>query len=141
MDLHKTMLSEIAIGMGCRKGATGEAIAALARKMLRESPPFGRATLFSIARKSEEVGLREAAKSLGLDLVFLDDAEFLARQAEFSARGAVPSEKVREKTCFASVAEAAALMGAGPASRLILRRRTADGVTCAVAAIPSEDRT
>ncbi len=135
------MLSQVAIGIGCRKGAPADAIAALARKMLREAPPFARATLFSIARKSEEAGLHAAAEILGLDLVFLDDAEFLAGQAEFATRGAAASEKVRQRTGFASVAEAAALMGGGPTARLILRRRAENGVTCAIAAPVNEDRT
>jgi cobalt-precorrin 5A hydrolase len=134
MDFRKAMLSPVAIGIGCRKGATAQAIAGLVQEMLGDAPPFSGATLFSIARKSEEAGLRDAAKALGLDLVFLDDAEFLARQGEFSARGAAASTKSLETTGFASVAEAAALMGGGPTARLILRRRAAHGVTCALAA-------
>ncbi len=132
------MLSEIAIGVGCRKDAKAESIALLAREILRDAPPFARARLFTIFRKAGEQGVRDAAETLGYDLVFLDEAEFLARQDEFVARGAAISEKTRALTGFASVAEAAALMGGGPSSRLILRRRSADGVTCAVAAIPSE---
>jgi cobalamin biosynthesis protein CbiG len=138
MDLREAMLSEIAIGLGCKSGVGAEAIAALTRATLLDAPPFARAVLFTPARKSGESGLRAAAATLGLALVFLDDAELLARQDEFSARGAQPSRIARERTGFASVAEAAALMGGGPDARLILRRRAADGVTCAVAARASE---
>jgi cobalt-precorrin 5A hydrolase len=132
------MLSAIFIGIGCKCGVGADAVAALARATLLDAPPFLRAVLFTPARKADEPGLRAAAAALGLALVFLDDAELLARQDEFAARGAAPSPVAREKTGFASVAEAAALMGGGPGARLILPRRAADGVTCAVAAQASE---
>jgi cobalt-precorrin 5A hydrolase len=138
MDLFETMLSAISIGIGCKSGVGAEAVAALTRSTLLEAPPFARAVLFTPARKAGEPGLRAAASTLGFALVFLDDAEFLARQDEFSARGAAPSAVAREKTGFASVAEAAALMGGGPDARIIVPRRAADGVTCAVAAKASE---
>ncbi len=132
------MLREIAIGFGCRKGASTAAIAALLQEVLRVAPPHAQAKIFTLARKAEEEGLRAAAASLGLQIVALDETEFAARQDEFCARGATPSEKVREKTGFASVAEAAALMGAGPSARLIVPRRARDGATCAAAAVLSE---
>lgn len=132
------MLSEIAIGLGCKSGVGAEAVAALTRATLLDAPPFARAVMFTPARKAGEPGLRAAAATLGFMLVFLDDAELLARQDEFSARGAQASEIARTRTGFASVAEAAALMGGGPESRLIVPRRAADGVTCAVAAKASE---
>ena len=138
MDLPQIMLSQIAIGIGCRNNVSAQSIAALAREMLRETPAFRRAKLFTIGRKADEPGLREAAARLGFELVFLNEAEFLARQDEFVARGATPSATTQELTGFASVAEAAALMGGGEGSRLILRRRAADGVTCAIAAPASE---
>ncbi len=128
------MLSEIAIGLGCRSGVSVGAVVALTREILREAPPFTRAKIFTLSRKAEEPNLRAAASSLGFDLVFLDEAEFLARQSEFAFRGATPSAKTKELTGFASVAEAAALMGAGPSARLIVSRRAAGGVTCAIAA-------
>lgn len=141
MDLRQKMLSEIAIGVGCRKGVTADAVASLTREALRDAPPFARARIFTIARKADELGLREAAGRLGLELVFLGEAEFLSRQNEFLSRGASRSEDARRLTGFASVAEAAALMGGGPSSRLILRRRVRDGVTCAVAALSNECNT
>ena len=128
------MLSEIAIGIGCRKGVSADSVAALAREILRDTPPFFRAKIFTIGRKADEPGLHEAAASLGFPLVFLHEAEFLARQGEFLSRGAAASPRVEALTGFASIAEAAALMGGGPQARLILRRRAADGVTVAIAA-------
>ena len=128
------MLSEIAIGIGCRKGASAETITALARAILHDTPPFSRAKIFTIGRKADEPGLHEAATSLGFPLVFLHEAEFLERQGEFLSRGATASPRAEALTGFASVAEAAALMGGGPRARLILRRRAANGVTVAIAA-------
>ncbi|WP_294536242.1 cobalamin biosynthesis protein [uncultured Rhodoblastus sp.] len=128
------MLSEIAIGVGCRKGASAQSIAALAREILADAPAFSRAKIFTIGRKSDEPGLHEAAGALGLPLVFLDEAEFLARQGEFLLRGASASPRSQALTGLASVAEAAALMGGGHEARLILRRRAAHGVTAAIAA-------
>ncbi len=132
------MLSEIAIGIGCRSGVSAESVLGLTREILRYAPPFAQAKIFTLSRKAEEPGLRDAASSLGFDLVFLDEAEFLARQSEFAFRGAAPSAKTQKLTGFASVAEAAALMGAGPSARLFVCRRSADGVTAAIAA--REDR-
>ena len=128
------MLSDIAIGIGCRKGASADSIAALARELLRDAPPFSRARIYTIGRKADEAGLHEAAAFLGFPLVFLHEAEFLARQGEFLSRGAAASPRAEALTGFASVAEAAALMGGGPQARLILRRRAAHGVTVAIAA-------
>jgi cobalt-precorrin 5A hydrolase len=133
MDLRQKMLNEIAIGVGCKKGAGAAAVIELLRTTLDDAPSFGRATMFTVARKFGEPGLREAADYLGFEIVFLDETEFLARQDEFLQRGAAPSRKAHELTGFSSIAEAAALMGGGPQAKLILRRRAADGVTCAVA--------
>ncbi len=132
------MLREIAIGLGCRSGVSEGSVVALVRETLHEAPPFARAKIFTLSRKADEPGLRGAASSLGFDLMFLDEAEFFARQGEFASRGATGSAKTQELTGFASVAEAAALMGAGPSARLIVSRRAADGVTCAIAA--NEDK-
>ncbi len=132
------MLNEIAIGVGCKKGASAAAVISLLRATLDDAPPFERATIFTVARKFGEPGLRQAGDYLGFEIVFLDETEFLARQDEFLQRGAALSRKTQELTGFSSIAEAAALMGGGPQSSLILPRRAADGVTCAVAAKASE---
>lgn len=132
------MLSEIAIGIGCSTHARAEDIFALAQDMLRAAPPHGRAKIYTLARKAKDVALREAARLLGVEIAFLDEAEFAARQPEFFARGAEPSAKALEKTGLASVAEAAALMGGGPQAVLIAPRRAGRNVTCALAAPADE---
>ena len=129
------MLSEIAIGVGCKKGAGAAAVIELLRTTLDDAPPFGRATLLHRRAQIRRSGTARGGGALGFEIVFLDETEFLARQDEFLQRGAAPSRKAHELTGFSSIAEAAALMGGGPQARLILRRRAADGVTCAVAGI------
>jgi cobalamin biosynthesis protein CbiG len=132
------MLSALAIGIGAASSARAEDIFALARAMLETAPPHARSKIFTLARKAETSALRDAAARLGVDVVFLDEAEFSARQSEFLARGATASALVQEKTGFASVAEAAALMGGGTTAVLIAPRRAQNNVTCALAAPADE---
>jgi cobalamin biosynthesis protein CbiG len=141
MEFRQAMLSAIAIGIGAASSAQADDIFALARELLDAAPPYARATVFSLARKAENAALREAADRLGCDIVLLDEAEFSARQPEFLARGAKASDIAREKTGFASVAEAAALMGGGPNAILIAPRRAKNNVTCALAAPADELKT
>jgi len=92
--------------------------------------PVGeRLGLFTISDKRGEPGLVEAARHLGLNLVFLtrealrEQVPLLqTRSARTEARFGVPS-----------VAEASALAGAGARSILIAPRIASEGVTCAIA--------
>ena len=64
----------VAIGVGCKKGCSSEAIAGLVeRAMAAASCACAGASLFTHAAKQSEPGLKEAAKALGLPLVFLGD--------------------------------------------------------------------
>ncbi len=130
------MVKFLAIGVGFASDAGAAEIAALVGQCLAGAPTHARAKIFSPARKAHRLSLREAAERLGLPLVALDDDEFLARQDEFCARGAVPSTLAHNATGFASVAEAAALMGGGPRAVLLGPRRAEHHVTCALAAVP-----
>jgi cobalamin biosynthesis protein CbiG len=128
------MLSAIAIGLGFSSQASTQDIVALVSGCLREAPAHQSAEIFTLARKADSAALREAAALLGFDLGFLDEAEFAARQQEFSVRGAAGSALVEAHTGFASVAEAAALMGGGPQAVLIVKKVARATVTCAIAA-------
>lgn len=123
------MSARIAIGVGCRLGCSPTAIADLVREALNRAPPAERLGLFTISDKSEEAGLIDAAARLELDLVFLS-REVLRRQAPF-----VLTRSVRTQRRFGipSVAEAAALAGAGADPVLIVKRIAGHGATCAVA--------
>ncbi len=87
------------------------------------------AGIFTIEDKREEAGLRAAAISLALPLLFLS-RDALAAMAD---RIATPSSAALARFGVPSVAEAAALAAFGGRARLIVPRRAEEGVTIAVA--------
>ena len=120
----------VAIGVGCRAGVSGEAIAALARRALAErEAPEGERRLFTLAAKAAEPGLIEAARLLGAPLTALP---LEALQAE-ARRILTRSKPAQSRFGAPNVAEAAALAGAGEGARLLGPRLAADGATCAIA--------
>ncbi len=120
----------VAIGVGCRAGVSGEAVAALARRALAEfGAPQGERKMFTLAAKAIEPGLAEAARLVGAALIPLPLAALKAQ----SARILTPSPAARARFGAPNVAEAAALAGAGPGGWLLGRRIAADGATCAIA--------
>jgi cobalt-precorrin 5A hydrolase len=130
------MTPRIAIGVGCRAGCSATAIEALVRQALSRAPEAERLGLFTIRDKAQETGLIEAASRLGLDLVCLT-RDVLRAQAPF-----VQTRSVRSISRFGvpSVAEAAALAGAGADAVLIVPRIASDGATCAIAASRADPR-
>ena len=123
----------VAIGVGCRAGVAGEAIAALARRALKEAgAPEGELRMFTLAAKAAEPGLIEAARIIGVALTPLPIAALNA-QAE---RIITPSAAVQSRFGAPNIAEAAALAGAGERGRLIGPRLKSDGATCAIALSP-----
>ncbi|MBV8472861.1 MAG: cobalamin biosynthesis protein [Hyphomicrobiales bacterium] len=129
-------MKTIAIGVGCRKDASAESIAALAREALARLPRRpDQIRLFSSARKADEAGLQQAAVALGCEIAFLDDADLLAA----SDRVVTRSAKSREVTGLDSLAEAAALAGAGPRAKIVVPRLTSPEAACAIAAIDGDD--
>jgi cobalt-precorrin 5A hydrolase len=123
----------VAIGIGCRAGVPGEAIAALARRALAEADaPEGERRMFTLAAKADEPGLIEAARLLRATLTPLPIAALNA-QAE---RILTPSAAAQARFGTPNIAEAAALAGAGEGARLLAPRLAADGATCAVALSP-----
>ncbi len=120
----------IAIGVGCRKGCPSGDIVALVRQALAVLPVGARpAGMFSIADKQGEAGLADAARDLGLPLTFLDAA--VLRLVAGDAKSC--SRRVEELYGLPSVAETAALAGAGQGAVLLVARLTAPRATCAIA--------
>lgn len=113
----------IVAGIGCRRGCPAEDIVALVRRAaaIAGAP----AQLAAPDFKNAEPGLREAARILGLELVFVDHAALQAAQPECPTR----SHLAQHHTGLASVAEAAALAGGG---RLLLPRIDNGRATCAL---------
>jgi cobalt-precorrin 5A hydrolase len=123
-------MSLIAIGVGCRAGVSGEAIAKLARRALVElGAPQGEQRLFTLADKAAEPGIVAAAQALGAPLTPLPLAALKAEETRVLTRSAAAVRRFGAP----SVAEAAALAGAGPGARLLGPRLAADGATCAIA--------
>ena len=121
---------KIAIGVGCRKGCASDAIVGLVRRALTNAGCEGAtAALFSHEAKRFEDGLIEAASLLGLPLVFLDPQAL--RNA--GDRTTTRSEAVMARFDLPSIAETAALAGAGAGSRLLAPRISAAGASCAIA--------
>jgi cobalamin biosynthesis protein CbiG len=107
-------------GIGCRRSCPAVDIVAL----VRAAAPVD--ALAAPAWKRHEPGLLEAARTLNLPLLFVDEAELTAAQPHCPTKSAA----VRRAVGFASVAEAAALAHGG---RLVQRRQVHGMATCAVA--------
>lgn len=120
----------LAVGIGCRAGVAAEIIAELVDATLaaigEETTPVA---LFTVLDKQGEVGIAEAAARLGFTLVHLPRTALAAVADRVETR----SERVVELFGVPSIAEAAALAGAGSGARLLVPRRAERGATVAVA--------
>ncbi|MDQ6868500.1 MAG: cobalamin biosynthesis protein [Pseudomonadota bacterium] len=119
----------VAIGIGCKRGCSSEAIVALVERAIAAACAGAPTALFTHEAKKSEAGLASAAKALDLPLVFLDGQ--VLRQA--SLRAATNSPRVMAMFGLPSIAEAAALAGAGPSSVLLVARMSDGGASCAIA--------
>lgn len=124
----------LAVGIGCRAGVSGAVIADLVEAALaragEETVPVA---LFTVLDKQSEPGIAEAAARLGFALVHLPRAALAAVADRVETR----SERVIELFGVPSIAEGAALAGAGAGARLIVPRMAERGVTVAVAIGPA----
>jgi cobalt-precorrin 5A hydrolase len=122
-------------GLGCRRGCTAAELRELLEQTLVQLalPLDALHGLASSARKRDEAGLLQLAADLGLPLDFYS-AEQLAPYEPQLSEG---SERVRELTGAASVAEASALAGAakrsGRSAILICRKQRSAAATLAIA--------
>jgi cobalt-precorrin 5A hydrolase len=92
--------------------------------------------LATVAERALGAQLIEAAEQLGLALVIPPEAKLRAAAPYCLSR----SERIRERFDLPSIAEAAAL-AAIPDGRLLGPRIRSARATCALAAIPTDDRT
>jgi cobalt-precorrin 5A hydrolase len=136
-DAFSKRKTAVAIGIGCKRGCSSEAIVALVERAIAAVACAGApATLFTHEAKRSEAGLASAAKALGLPLVFLEAG--VLRQASF--RAVTNSPRVMVMFGLSSIAEAAALAGAGPSSVLLLARVSDGGASCAIAGTSKRER-
>jgi cobalt-precorrin 5A hydrolase len=129
MDLDEAMIA----GVGCKAGASaGEIEAAIAEALARTG--FSTTALTALATscaKGDEPGIAAAATARGLKLVVVPQRDLEAAGERVVTR----SERVLALTGVPSVAEAAALAAAGPASRLVGARVAVGPATCALAIV------
>ena len=119
----------IAIGIGCKSGVQAGDVVAVVEDALARVEPDTIAGLFTVAAKSLESGLAEAATTLSLPLLFLPEIALKSVACQAESR----SERVVALFGVHSIAETAALVGAGEGATLILPRISQGGVTCAIA--------
>jgi cobalt-precorrin 5A hydrolase len=119
---------ELIAGVGLRRGTGSEEILALIKLA---SVSVGRpvTALAAPAFRRGEAGLAEAARALQIDLLLIEDQALHAMQPRCVTHSAIAERAVG----YSSVAEASALAGAGPRSRLLLPRIQNRSVTCALA--------
>ena len=119
------------LGMGCRRGTPAAELLALVDAVFADHglAKGAVAGLASIDAKADEPGLLEAAAALGVAARFFPAAELDAVDAPN------PSARVAANMGTASVAEAAALLSAGPGGRLIVEKTTGPTSTGRVATL------
>jgi cobalt-precorrin 5A hydrolase len=122
-------VKDLIVGVGCRRGEEAAAIVAAVREALALAGcEIGRVRLLaSAAIKSDEAGLREAARDLGLPLRLVPVDEIRNTPYAFQH-----SNFVEAKVDLPAVAEPAALL-AGRRTQLILSKQVLHGVTVAIA--------
>lgn len=124
------MSTRYAAGIGARRGVAAQVVVDLVREVAaRHGAPLSRLSLCTLESKADEAGLHEAAAMLGVDLIFLPLASLKARKGAALTH----SPRVQAMLGVGSVAEAAALVGAGPGSRLLAPRVTTPYAACALA--------
>jgi cobalt-precorrin 5A hydrolase len=126
----------IAAGIGCKRGAPASDIECAIRAALACARIDADAldVIATMQAKMSEPSIRAAAEKFGVTLIAVPELELAAANGRVETH----SERVTSLAGVGSVAEAAALAAAGPASTLIVSRRIVGAATCALAASPSE---
>jgi cobalt-precorrin 5A hydrolase len=126
----------IAAGIGCKRGTAASDIEAAIRAALASARIEADAldVIATIEAKSAEAGIRTAAEKFGVTLVVVTELVLAAANDRVETH----SQRVAALAGVGSVAEAAALAAAGPASKLIVPRRIVGAATCALAVSPPE---
>ncbi|MBF0291715.1 MAG: cobalamin biosynthesis protein [Nitrospinae bacterium] len=119
----------IIVGVGCRRGMTAERIVAAVKSAIAEAGvALERVRYIASADvKSNESGLIEAARTLGVPLRFIASDEIRESTLDFDK-----SAFVEKSVNLPAVAEPAALL-AGRRTSLILKKRAYQGITVAIA--------
>jgi cobalt-precorrin 5A hydrolase len=116
----------IVAGIGARTGVSAGAVLGLLRSAMRTAQPDALAVP---AFRRNEPGIAAAAAAVGLPILWVERDALRGEQGRCLTRSA----RAEAEVGLSCVAEAAALAGAGPGSRLVLPRIAGGGVTCALA--------
>ncbi|MGR3484854.1 MAG: precorrin-3B C(17)-methyltransferase [Paracoccaceae bacterium] len=121
------------LGLGCARGCDAAELSALAHEVLAQAgvAPGAVVALHTVDLKADEGAMNALARDLDRPLR-LFDAETLA-----AVDVPNPSDVVRAEVGTPSVAEAAALSGAGPGARLVVPKRKSANATAALALAPA----
>jgi len=122
-------LKTLIVGIGCRRGTRSEKIVAAVKQTLADAGlNLSDVRLLSSAEiKADEQGLLDAARDLGIPLRFVSSEEIRNCVFDFEQ-----SEFVSQQVDLPAVAEPSALL-AGRRTTLVVKKKTYNGVTCAVA--------
>ena len=122
------------LGLGARSGVREKELAEAINAALAAAGlyPDRIAVLATLDRRAAEAGVIAVAGRFGWELVAFPAAELAAVAVPN------PSPVVAAAVRTAGVAEAAALLAAGPEARLVLTKRTYPRVTIAVARSPRQ---
>lgn len=120
------------LGLGARTGVPEGELAAAIEAALRQAglDTAGIAALATLDRRAGEAGIQAVAQRLGRPVVAFAAAQLAVVSVPH------PSATVAAAAGTASVAEAAALLAAGPGAVLILPKTVFNRVTVAIAASP-----
>lgn len=124
----------LALGVGCERNASPKELAALLRRVLRQTKlaPESIAGVFSLDLKSDERAVLQLAETLGVPARF-----FAASHLErMTPRLANPSDMVFRAVGCHGVAEAAALVAAGRRGELVVEKSASRRATVAIARAP-----
>jgi cobalt-precorrin 5A hydrolase len=119
----------IIVGVGCRKGKESQKIVNAIKAALEEAGiKIAQVRLMASADiKSKEEGLIHAAKELGLPLRFIPSDDIRSSTMKFTH-----SDFVKKAVNLPAVAEPAALL-AGRRTKLLLQKKSYEGITVAIA--------
>ncbi|MDA8064896.1 MAG: cobalamin biosynthesis protein [Thermaerobacter sp.] len=121
----------LTLGVGCRRGTSGETILAACRAALAAGArsALSLKALATVDRRRDETGLRQAATAMERPLLaYTLDQLALAPCPD-------PSAFVRQRLGIDGVCEPAALLAAGEGSRLVVPKRAGGGVAVALAEV------
>ena len=129
------MTERVVAGIGFRHATAADEILALVAQALATQPrPLG--CLATAADRADEPAIRAVAAALRIPLIGVPAEALVAVDDRVVTRSA----RIAGTRGVGSVAEAAALAGAGPGATLILPRIASAGATCALA-LPAESVT